>query len=317
MNKIPSGLTSTQLADKYKNQDGTTNGSNIKLIIDCLNNTNNDSDLNKCIVGKATVYHTNYGDYNQPPPRSCYDQGLKSPSQCDACGYNKPTCNTLSNLYTKMRNDNDLPKLPLNPCYTYGSYIYGSDLSNSSTGSEDACQTVCSQDPKCQYWTYDKKRNYCYMKSDNNDIRSDGGPDYITGPRSCTSCFRNNVDIPDRWLDYPKNSLGVTTGVLSATACQQACNANPDCKLFSYDNSTKKCYQRKYNSFLRTGAGLMRPAYTLPALSDTPNFTSGPNSCENKYPVCYGGLGDCDMEYKSFWTGKSTGYGKGKKINLV
>jgi len=61
------------------------------------------------------------------------------------------------------------------------------------------------------------------------------------------------------------NDLGATPNILNTEDCQKLCQANSDCKFFTYDSRDKKCYLKNAASLPTAIAGVV----------------SGPKVCQN------------------------------------
>ena len=62
--------------------------------------------------------------------------------------------------------------------------IVNNDVIDNSQPSRLACQQSCSKHPRCEYWTWDKRRHWCYLKT-RRDRVTHNRPIYVSGSKRC------------------------------------------------------------------------------------------------------------------------------------
>jgi hypothetical protein len=105
----------------------------------------------------------------------------------------------------------------------------GSDFRTFSTNSTIRCADACLADRRCLAWTWvkppsDDKLGGCWLKTGSPTVVKDRC--CISGVRPPTGAMENGVDRPGS--DY-KNFVPANAG-----ACQNACNAERQCKSWTY-----------------------------------------------------------------------------------
>jgi len=139
----------------------------------------------------------------------------------------------------------------------------------------EACQEECVKDGPCRYFTYGTPNTACegccFMKS--SDKGKKMVPGFISGPKYCDvqkqmdlPCFNEDYDFEGFDLELPIEKMP------TPDHCQQLCQAQEECKFFSYggENSPVKgnCYLKKSDVNAR----------------HYKNMISGPKWCKGKGP---------------------------------
>ena len=70
-----------------------------------------------------------------------------------------------------------------NDCFHYNTDYQWNDVGESVANNPEACQHLCINEPKCNYWTLNQNNNRCLFKSVNT-----GSHEYmnaVSGPKFC------------------------------------------------------------------------------------------------------------------------------------
>ena len=65
--------------------------------------------------------------------------------------------------------------------YFGNNFVMGND---NPQPSRLACQQSCSKHPRCEYWTWDKRRRWCYLKTRRDGV-THNRPIYVSGSKRC------------------------------------------------------------------------------------------------------------------------------------
>ncbi|KAG7501447.1 coagulation factor XI-like [Solea senegalensis] len=136
--------------------------------------------------------------------------------------------------------------------------FYGSDYRFLFTSSSDECQTFCSKDPNCHFFTFindaytpEKYRYKCHLKyswsiprtlivKKEVGIVSGFSEQLQMSPYLEPACQRKlfaNTNIPGNNLE--------TLPAAGAEHCHALCSAHPTCTYFTYNNNDFNCYLKK------------------------------------------------------------------------
>ena len=99
----------------------------------------------------------------------CYDDGkeYKIDSLCEICIWDDET--SICTCQTKLE-----PK---------------------TTQDAKGCQVFCQNHPDCQFWTWNKNDNKCFLKNvtSNETPRTETNSDVISGPKYCGMSLKENI----------------------------------------------------------------------------------------------------------------------------
>lgn len=99
--------------------------------------------------------------------------------------------------------------------------------------STEDCQKRCQAHAACNFFTYDSRYQNCWLK--NGAIPMPSSLGFVSGPKSCTTCFLPNLDVES------SNDLVKNNNVKSTEDCQKLCQSNYDCRFFTYNSSSSTC----------------------------------------------------------------------------
>eukprot|EP01026_Neomeris_dumetosa_P060997 TRINITY_DN57556_c0_g1_i3.p1 TRINITY_DN57556_c0_g1~~TRINITY_DN57556_c0_g1_i3.p1 ORF type:complete len:181 (-),score=5.49 TRINITY_DN57556_c0_g1_i3:280-822(-) len=105
-----------------------------------------------------------------------------------------------------------------------------------------ACQQVCTIIPECTNFSWYSVSKNCYMMSDS--LYSENATEAISGP----TCDYNMTNSPccqssiDEGVNYVGGDIGSFIVVDSAETCQLLCGLGTQCRYFSFDDSTSRCF---------------------------------------------------------------------------
>lgn len=197
--------------------------------------TNNDHD---CMVKCRDDPNCKYWSYNISG-NTCYN------------GYNEPTC-TSNNMYISgiigdSRNQElPVPVVQRKSMRLPASFLISRDrpITNVIANGDNDCESICLNDSSCNAWTYDKTNSQCYI--------SKGIVGNAYGVPSATSGYAYyeihespNTNYSEQYLPYLNCSYvppdkTITTD--NASACQNQCANDPNCKHWTYVKDSKRCY---------------------------------------------------------------------------
>ena len=72
-------------------------------------------------------------------------------------------------------------------CFEDGTAYFGNNIvmgNRNPQPSRLACQQSCSKHPGCEYWTLDKRRHWCYLKTSRAGV-THNRPIYVSGSKRC------------------------------------------------------------------------------------------------------------------------------------
>jgi hypothetical protein len=74
----------------------------------------------------------------------------------------------------------------------HGFDYFGSDLNwpEKLTGSAKDCQADCFEESKCDVWTWDNNRDYCFLKYKEAVNNKRKRSKHISGPKNCPGMFK-------------------------------------------------------------------------------------------------------------------------------
>ncbi|RNA44534.1 coagulation factor XI-like [Brachionus plicatilis] len=131
------------------------------------------------------------------------------------------------------------------------------------------CCYMCTKDPLCKAWTYDKRQNYCVLRGSSQYRRYrcgqmsgykgtyDSMPPFVTETTpvpsattpvsgttavSGTTTAKASSCIIEFNSNYPGNDIGGSYNVDSIDECCNLCGSNPSCFSFAYLESSKYCF---------------------------------------------------------------------------
>ena len=145
-------------------------------------------------------------------------------------------------------------------CFEDGRYYTmagGVTWNNTIEYGPNLCQKRCQNEAKCSYWVYHKPTITCSLQAGKDTSYYE--TDYISGPKYC-DCYEDDTV----YLDSP-------TIVIKETMadCKMECQKlSPLLIVWSYEQSTKRCFLYWHYAIKRTGAT---------------GFTSGPKCCKEEY----------------------------------
>lgn len=125
------------------------------------------------------------------------------------------------------------------------------------------CCYMCTKDPLCKAWTYDRRENYCVLRGSSEYRRYrcglmsgykgtyDSMPPYVTEttpvPIGTTAASGTTTPKASSCLiefntNYPGNDIGGSYNINSIDECCNLCGSNPSCNSFAYLESSKYCF---------------------------------------------------------------------------
>jgi hypothetical protein len=120
--------------------------------------------------------------------------------------------------------------------------IDGQDFQTLKNVDLQSCISVCSVEPRCQGYSFDKWNRYCFLKSNMKLLRLD--------PRS-TSGIRPGLSVPPpasdavqierhRGKTFP--GTGYRTFKMSELGCVSACRQESNCVAYTYQTDERHCH---------------------------------------------------------------------------
>jgi hypothetical protein len=101
---------------------------------------------------------------------------------------------------------------------------------------------------------YDSGSKSCFPRNGTSVPVAKSGA--VSGPRVCQNCFQYK-------FDYLGHHVAISPNIPNPEDCQKVCQANADCKFFTWDSRNNNCW-------LKHGAPIPNPYIDL---------VSGPRSC--------------------------------------
>lgn len=146
-------------------------------------------------------------------------------------------------------------------CFSEGVDYVGYDVNRvegKAVPSAQACQELCSAEPRCAFFSYKISTKDCYMKSLAAPIGRSVDEDVISGPRVCSQGDGDNSqpdvtqlpelpELPEQTcaegaVEFRGHDIAVMRNVRSAPHCQQLCVSNNTCFYWTWDKNRQTCY---------------------------------------------------------------------------
>jgi hypothetical protein len=137
-----------------------------------------------------------------------------------------------------------IPEGVLNPeCIIKDSNFSQESLADGefANSSQAKCHEQCQLNPWCKWWTLDVN-NICSLKASNSYKYKQKGS--VVSSRQCPPEDIIPGDCADDNVNYDNNDnlKGSPTTGGTYENCRDDCQANPDCRYFSYQLDTKNCW---------------------------------------------------------------------------
>lgn len=99
------------------------------------------------------------------------------------------------------------------------------------------CQEMCSNDEKCNFWSYNQRERTCLMmKAFGREERETGT---TSGPKKCYDCQQEGTAYEPP--SEPREEKNVETW----SECQKMCRKDERCNFWTYDEREKTCFMMK------------------------------------------------------------------------
>ncbi|KAL8449484.1 hypothetical protein Emed_003135 [Eimeria media] len=114
----------------------------------------------------------------------------------------------------------------------------------SNIDSYEACRRLCLGNSQCNWITYNSNTMRCHLKPSRGTLERIAEAD-ATGPKYCDGkCYQQGVEV----VGTPMKTVDNT---VSAHFCRFECSSLEGCGMWSYDQSTKKCYLHAQSAALK------------------------------------------------------------------
>ena len=117
-------------------------------------------------------------------------------------------------------------------CYVQGECQEGIQIDFQETNSYTQCQSLCQDNPNCNYFTYYEPTRICKLLYNCSDIDATDCPECFTSQRDCLICNQPGQCV-GRFVDDILTS--------SNEDCQKACYDNPDCEWYTFSSDLQYC----------------------------------------------------------------------------
>ncbi|QNH35632.1 trypsin-like peptidase domain-containing protein [Aminobacter sp. MDW-2] len=132
--------------------------------------------------------------------------------------------------------------------------VIGFDYATLRSVSQMQCQNACEADPSCRATTYNKKAQFCFLKSDarllvrNNDAFANVAEELSSRIKISTFTVAAGKDMAGGDYKQLRNS--------DFTGCYLACEIDYQCKAFAYVRKQKACWLKSSLGHLTKAAGV-------------------------------------------------------------
>lgn len=155
----------------------------------------------------------------------------------------------------------------------------GNDFDQVLAPDAENCQLICSNHPRCQYftfltadWTADNRRFFCYLKSSPTMTPSFTRLNNVISGFSLRSfgIKRRCSDHTFKGFDFLGNDRGVVKAD-SDQQCQQLCKEDPLCQFFTYVEGAFSNVAQRKDCYMKSVIALPKP----PRINDLKDVVSG------------------------------------------
>ncbi|XP_069086046.1 coagulation factor XI-like [Pleurodeles waltl] len=165
----------------------------------------------------------------------------------------------------------------------------GNDFEQVLAPDAEYCQLICSNHPRCQYftyltsdWTTDNRKFFCYLKSSATLMPSITPLSNVISGFSLRS-FGDKSTCSDhmfKGLDFPGNDRGVMKAE-SHLQCQEFCKEDPFCLFFTYVEDTFSNVAQRKDCYLKSLIALRKP----PQINELKDVVSGFSRPQTEDPL--------------------------------
>merc|ERR1711935_1004954 len=101
------------------------------------------------------------------------------------------------------------------------------------------CQMMCSEDEKCNFWSYNQKERTCLMMKSFG--REEGDRETTSGPKKCYDCQEESTAFEADRDEQPREERNVERW----SDCQKMCMKDERCNFWTYDERAETCLMIK------------------------------------------------------------------------
>ena len=123
--------------------------------------------------------------------------------------------------------------MTISVCYDVATVYGGNNIKCNKQDDANCCQRECQKNKKCEFWTFDRKTELCYLKSRKENVQNDkkefisGGVDCIVPNRLAASCKSCDSDesIEFSECDFCESKDSNDSSIDSSECCK-SCESN-------------------------------------------------------------------------------------------